>query len=196
MNKLRRDEWWGNSDPVPSVREAVLVREAESRAEQHAEIDNYERRLYAVADKIDPVVATVNGLGLDCTWHVRVRKHGVEISCWLVAPIQAWSALLPLLEAFDAAGLVEVGKWRNVDLAASYTRHFYAPVVENAVDPDNTPQLQLSIYANLPGDTEGCRRVVKGFTEGYVSKPEPIYAFECGPEAELPINQGEAHHGI
>lgn len=196
MNKLRECDYWDDSELVPSVKEAVLRREAESRAKQHAEIDRYERRLYAVADKIDPIVATVNGLGLDCTWYVKVTHYGVEISCWLVEPIKAWVELLPLLEAFDAAGVAEVAGWHNEDLAESYTRMFKVAVVPNEKDPDNSPQLELRVYANLPGDTEGCKRVVKGFTEGYVSKPEPIYAFECGPEAELPINQGEAHHGI
>ena len=196
MDKLRGQSYWQEYEAVASIKETVLVREAESRAKQHAEIDRYEQRLYAVADKIDPIVATVNSLGLGCSWHIAVLRFGVEISCWLDKPIGAWVELLPLFEAFDAAGLADVTKWRNEDLAESYTRMFRVPIVPNEKDPSNFPQLELRVYANLPGDTEGCKRVVKGFTEGYVSKPEPIYAFECSPESELPNQPQGENHGI
>lgn len=132
---------------------------------------------------LDAIVREIIDVGIDVAWSFAstyfARQY--KLSVWLVEPIKQWSEVTPIIEAVEravlSAGDDQLRNWANVDRAETYTREYTLDVNDNFI---------VSIFAVLPGDTENCVRVIAGFTEGFVSKPEPIYEFRCveGGEAK------------
>lgn len=197
MPSFRAVEYYSHdTELVDSVGALVATEALNYAAELEAKAASIRVTAFASIDIIDRIVSVVNYAwpigGADeiaVDWHASLGYYNKPtLKAWPRQPVPDWGALIPVMEALDAAGLVNANAWHNTDHADDYTREFTARIGD----------IELSIFARLPGDTSECRRVLKGFTDGYVSKPEPIYEFECSPganpiEQQVPQPTGENH---
>lgn len=181
MVEIRPNPYFTSADYVASVAEYFLLDEVEARAAAMKELNDRQRRAYEFAARIDPLVLRVQEAiaPAACYWRLdNTGWRGVRVQCWLTEPISNWREVTPVIESL--ADLCPVDQWENEDQADDWTRKYIGVIARNS--ENNRAEFSIEIYARLPGDTKECRRVIKGFTEGYVSKPEPVYAFECQGE--------------
>lgn len=95
--------------------------------------------------------------------------------------VQSWAEVAPILEALALVGF-DVDQWKTHDHAATYTRSYRYRVVEDAWDetnPERIGSVAVDLAFNLPGDTDTCRRVLKGYTERHSFGGEPEYELVC-----------------
>jgi hypothetical protein len=100
-----------------------------------------------------------------------------------VGTVSSWGDVEPLFTSLDSAG-IPMDKWVSSDQPASYTRQYEATLQKDSPDEENpVGELIVRVIANLPGDTNTCRRVIVGYTDPVQSRPEPIYKLECEGES-------------
>lgn len=173
---VKTNEWWDEVEMVTSLAAFALHKQRATREQYEAELARQDEITASAASHLDKIAEVVQGLA-DCHWFVRTSPSALQVQCYLTKPITTWGEMLPLLEALAPLGFSENG-WKNEDVAATYTRVFNNTILDG--------RLVLALHANLPGDTDECRRIVKGYTEGWITKPEPIYGFDCSPSASQP----------
>lgn len=176
---VKMNEWWDDVSLVPSLAEYAIAKHSTERLRYEEQLAKQDVVTASAASILDGVAATVQKFG-ECRWFVRTGEATLQVRCYMNNPVATWAEVLPLLEALEPWGFDTLA-WRNEDIAETYTRVFNNSAVGG--------MLALSVYVNLPGDTDECRRVVKGFTEGYMSRPEPIYGFDCTPGSSQPVVQ-------
>jgi hypothetical protein len=116
-----------------------------------------------------------------------------EVSLW-VEKLTSWAIVEPIL--LQASGVFPLEAWTSRDMAETYTRHYGI-----SWDWEYTakPGFKASIFASLVGDTNDCKRIFKGYkvrSKEDIPKPEPLYAFDCGPGTDplekLPTNPDDS----
>lgn len=119
------------------------------------------------------------------TWQAPPRVTSSGFASLHLKGVKSWAQLIPMFETLAIYGY-PVDMWENQDNAESYTRIYI-----HKLDED----ISIRIHAELPGDTDDCRRVIKGYRnerEFYQdSRPQPIYAFECGSDSASPETAAE-----
>jgi len=135
-------------------------------------MENYEatleqKRAHMAAIKIESSVVLTDFLA---KLPADVTLKSVQIRTWWIPlgvniyleGITSWSQLTEALATLP-------GELTSSDEPESYTRIF---------ETDTAPR--YCVYAALAGDTDECRRVLVGHTDGYIDKPRPIYELRCG----------------
>lgn len=95
--------------------------------------------------------------------------------------VKSWSEVAPVLEALALVGF-DVDKWTTHDHAATYTRSYkykLAYAKWDVEDPELIGDVEVELTFNLPGDTDTCKRVLKGYSDEYHQPATPIYELVC-----------------
>lgn len=162
---------WG-VEPVESI--AAFAWEKHQREQEDARetLRKADVQVASAVAHVDPICAEIiKAAPCPARFYIRPNHDGLTVEVYLDELLANWGGMLPLFEALEDVG-VSTLKWVNEDDAGSYTRIF-----RNVCGPDDC--LMLKVHAVLAGDNNDCQRVITGWTEGYVSKPEPIYEFKC-----------------
>ncbi len=101
---------------------------------------------------------------------------GVNVSL-TIRDVPSWASLSPMFEVLDQLGL-PVENWESKDDAASYSRIYRQELHKETLEPEGG-HVEVCITANLPGDTETCKRVIVGWRGPRSVPSEPIYELQC-----------------
>lgn len=112
------------------------------------------------------------------------RKAGISVFVQFLlkmGTVKSWAEVTPILEALALVGF-DVDKWETADHAATYSRSYKYKLTYAAYDepdPNKIGDLYVELVFNLPGDTDTCRRVLKGYTSRCDLGGQPIYELVC-----------------
>lgn len=119
-------------------------------------------------------VAQYKPAGFDCSLHFFIKMGTIE----------SWAAVAPILEALALTGF-DVDKWETTDHAETYTRSYkYKLAYAKWDEPDASKigDVIVELAFNLPGDTDTCRRVLKGYSPTHSFGGQPQYELVCDKE--------------